>query len=101
MGRRTGAGRALTQPYKKVLPYKKALTIQQYELIRLAHESPVLKPQVIPPVNLNLQASGYNPPPVIRLPQVAIVPAMQIPSYRPSCVHPDAAVSVQSAGHAV
>ena len=66
---------SMAQPYKKTLVFKKALTIAQYEAVRVAHENPVYEPVTIPPV------INYNPQPVIRLPQVAIVPAIQISSY--------------------
>ena len=79
---KSGPSVPLQQPYKKALPFKKALTIQQYESIRLAHESPAFEPPEMP--QLLHQAPSYSLPPVIRVPQVAVVPAMQVPSYNPA-----------------
>jgi len=78
---RQGLTASRTEPYKKTLAFKKALTIAQYEAIRVAHENPVYDPVTIPPVNLPYQIPNYNPSPIIRLPQAAYVPDIQIPNY--------------------
>ena len=69
------------QPFKKSLVFKKALTLDQYEAVRVAHEMAVVQPLSMSTVNQPYQSPSYVPQPVIRVPQFSTVPNIQMPSY--------------------